>query len=127
MNNLSASLLPQVAKAINEYGVEVTVYRNIYENVIGVTTLIESNVEVATIKVVIDNSKSSGSANNKFKVDGIIRPQTTATIYYAYNENVNLQRDDFIFINNVKYILDVPQNVLHYNVLYQVNAEVTVK
>lgn len=126
MSKLSASLLPQVVKAINEYGIEVTVYRNVYENQVGVRTLVKSGLEVATLKVVIDNSNGS-SSNSNYKKEGIVVPKNTATIYYAYSEDIKLERDDFIIIDGVKYILSVPQNLLHYNILYQVVAEVVVK
>ena len=57
----------------------------------------------------------------------MIRPQNVATIYYAFDENVNLKREDYFIIDGIKYIIDVPQNLLHYNILYQVNAEVTIE
>ena len=126
MNKLSESLLPQVVNAINTYGVEVTVYRNVYENQVGVKTLVKSGLEVANIKVVIDNSTGT-SSNSNYTKEGITVPKNTATIYYAYSEDVNLQKDDFIVVDGVKYILSVPQNLLHYNLLYQVIAEVVLK
>lgn len=125
-SSLSATLLPQVINAINTYGIEVTVLRNVYSNELGVKTLQQAGLEVARIKVVIDNSKGNSTSSNKFRVEGIIHPQQTATIYYAYDSKVNLQREDYIIVDDVKYILDVPQNILHYNVLYQVLAEVTI-
>ena len=125
MSNLSAVVLPQVVKAINEYGVEVTVYRDIYENVIGVRTLVEEKREVAKIKIVIDNSNTSSTNNARYTKDGIISPQGTATLYYAFDSEVNLIKDDYIIIDNLVYILGVPSNLLHYNILYQVTAEVT--
>lgn len=125
-SSLSATLLPQVINAINTYGIEVTVLRNVYSNELGVKTLQQAGLEVARIKVVIDNSKYNSTSSNKFRVEGIIHPQQTAMIYYAYDSKVNLQREDYIIVDDVKYILDVPQNILHYNVLYQVLAEVTI-
>lgn len=125
MSNLSAVVLPQVVKAINEYGVEVTVYRDIYENVIGVRTLVEEKREVAKIKIVIDNSNTSSTNNARYTKDGIISPQGSATLYYAFDSEVNLIKDDYIIIDNLVYILGVPSNLLHYNILYQVTAEVT--
>lgn len=127
MNNLTAQLLPQVVSIINEYGVLVDIYRNKYENdLYGIKNLESSNEFVCSIKVVIDNSKTSTNANNKFKVEGIIRPQNTATIYYAYDETIQLNREDYFIIDNIKYILDIPQDILHYHILYQVNAEVSI-
>lgn len=127
MNKLTAQLLPQVVSIINEYGVVVDIYRNKYENdLYGIKNLESSNEFVCSIKVVIDNSKASTNANNKFKVEGIIRPQNTATIYYAYDETIQLNREDYFIIDNIKYILDIPQDILHYHILYQVNAEVSI-
>lgn len=124
-SSLSASLLPQVVSLINTYGVEVTVYRDVYENELGVKTLKNQKQAVATLRVVIDNSKTT-SSNNRFKVEGMIRPQITATIYYAYDSNVILEREDYIILDGVKYVFNIPQDVLHYHILYQVSAEVTI-
>ena len=127
MNNLTAQLLPQVVKIINEYGVTVDIFRNTYTNDMFGVSRLETTEMITSIKVVIDNSQDSRTANNRFKVEGMIRPQNVATIYYAFDENVNLKREDYFIIDGIKYILDVPQNMLHYNILYQVNAEVTIE
>ena len=127
MNNLTAQLLPQVVKIINEYGVTVDIFRNTYTNDMFGVSRLETTEMITSIKVVIDNSQDSRTANNRFKVEGMIRPQNVATIYYAFDENVNLKREDYFIIDGIKYIIDVPQNILHYNILYQVNAEVTIE
>lgn len=127
MNNLTAQLLPQVVKIINEYGITVDIFRNVYENDMFGVSRLETTEMITSIKVVIDNAQDSRTANNRFKVEGMIRPQNVATIYYAFDENVNLKREDYFIIDGIKYILDVPQNILHYNILYQVNAEVTIE
>ena len=127
MNNLTAQLLPQVVKIINEYGVTVDIFRNTYTNDMFGVSRLETTEMITSIKVVVDNSQDSRTANNRFKVEGMIRPQNVATIYYAFDENVNLKREDYFIIDGIKYILDVPQNILHYNILYQVNAEVTIE
>ena len=127
MNNLSAQLLPQVVKIINEYGVTVDIYRNTFENdMFGINRFEGESELIASIKVVIDNAHDSRTVNNRFKVEGMIRPQNVATLYYAYDENVNLKREDFFILDGIKYIIDVPQDVLHYHILYQVNVEVTI-
>lgn len=127
MNNLTAQLLPQVVKIINEYGVTVDIFRNIYTNDMFGVNRLETTEMITSIKVVIDNAQDSRTANNRFKVEGMIRPQNVATIYYAFDENVNLKREDYFIIDGIKYIIDVPQNILHYNILYQVNVEVTIE
>ena len=127
MNNLTAQLLPQVVKIINEYGITVDIFRNTYANDMFGVSRLETTEMITSIKVVIDNSQDSRTANNRFKVEGMIRPQNVATIYYAFDENVNLKREDYFIIDGIKYILDVPRNILHYNILYQVNAEVTIE
>lgn len=127
MNNLTAQLLPQVVKIINEYGITVDIFRNTYTNDMFGVNRLEGTEMITSLKVVIDNVQDSRTANNRFKVEGMIRPQNVATIYYAFDENVNLKREDYFIINGIKYILDVPQNILHYNILYQVNAEVTIE
>lgn len=127
MNNLTAQLLPQVVKIINEYGITVDIFRNTYANDMFGVSRLEGTEMITSLKVVIDNAQDSRTANNRFKVEGMIRPQNVATIYYAFDENVNLKREDYFIIDGIKYIFDVPQNILHYNILYQVNAEVTIE
>ena len=127
MNNLTAQLLPQVVKIINEYGITVDIFRNTYTNDMFGVNRLETTEMITSIKVVIDNAQDSRTANNRFKVEGMIRPQNVATIYYAFDENVNLKREDYFIIDGIKYILDVPRNMLHNNILYQVNAEVTIE
>lgn len=127
MNNLTAQLLPQVVKIINEYGVTVDIFRNTYTNDMFGVNRLETTEMITSIKVVIDNAQDSRTANNRFKVEGMIRPQNVAAIYYAFDENVNLKREDYFIIDGIKYIIDVPQNILHYNILYQANAEVTIE
>ena len=127
MNNLTAQLLPQVVKIINEYGITVDIFRNTYTNDMFGVNRLEGTEMITSLKVVIDNAQDSRTANNRFKVEFMIRPQNVATIYYAFDENVNLKREDYFIIDGIKYILDVPQNILHYNILYQVNAEVTIE
>jgi hypothetical protein len=126
MNKLTKALLPQVISLINEYGVEVDIFRDVYQNnEIGIKELTSPSQLVATIKVVIDNSKSN-SINNK-NINSITRVQQHAIVYYAYDGDVSLNKDDYFIIDGLRYILDVPQNVLHYDLLYQVNAEVTIE
>ncbi len=127
MNKLTKALLPQVISLINEYGVEVDIFRDVYQNnEIGIKELTSPSELVATIKVVIDNSKSNNINNNK-NINGITRVQQYAIVYYAYDANVSLNKDDYFIIDGLRYILDVPQNVLHYDLLYQADAEVTIE
>lgn len=127
MNKLTKALLPQVISLINEYGVEVDIFRDVYQNnEIGIKELTSPSQLVATIKVVIDNSKSNSVNNNK-TINSITRVQQHAIVYYAYDGDVNLNKDDYFIIDGLRYILDIPQNVLHYDLLYQVNAEVTIE
>ena len=127
MNKLTKALLPQVISLINEYGVEVDIFRDVYQNnEIGINELTSPSQLVATIKVVIDNSKSNNTNNNK-NINGITRVQQYAIVYYAYDANVSLNKDDYFIIDGLRYILDVPQNVLHYDLLYQADAEVTIE
>lgn len=128
MSNLTAQLLPQVVNAINTYGVTVTVYRDVYENKLGVKTLTQKKVFVCNMKAVIDNSAVASQYNQIYQGTSTIhKPVKTATLYYAYNSAINLERGDYIIIDGIRYILDVPQDILHYHVLYQVDLEATVE
>lgn len=128
MSNLTAQLLPQVVNAINTYGVTVTVYRDVYENKLGVKTLTQKKVFVCNMKAVIDNSAAASQYNQIYQATSSIhKPVKTATLYYAYNSAINLEHGDYIIIDGIRYILDVPQDILHYHVLYQVNLEATIE
>ena len=128
MSNLTAQLLPQVVNAINTYGVTVTVYRDVYENKLGVKTLTQKKVFVCNMKAVIDNSAAASQYNQIYQGTSTIhKPVKTATLYYAYNSTINLERDDYIIIDGIRYILGVPQDILHYHVLYQVDLEATIE
>ena len=54
-------LLPKIQAIIEKYGVELDVYRDTYESEVGVQTYKDTSL-VATIKGVLDNSKSSNSS-----------------------------------------------------------------
>ena len=69
MSNLTAQLLPQVVNAINTYGVTVTVYRDVYENKLGVKTLTQKKVFVCNMKAVIDNSAVTNQYNQIYHID----------------------------------------------------------
>lgn len=120
------TLLPKIVEVLNEYGVVITIVRDVYENEVGIRTLKEQAQPVCTVKAVIDNSKTSGKANNYYKVDGILKPQLTATVYIAYDEKLNIQDGDYFIIDGIRYTLSIPQDLLHYNLLYQLNAEVNI-
>lgn len=114
--------LPAIRNAVNEYGQLVEVKRDIYENVVGVKTLVEKGRIVASMRVIIDNSRSS-SSNNYNVIGSITRPSSAGTLYYAYDENINIQRGDYIIIDNKKYIIDTPADIMHVHLVYQCNLE----
>lgn len=120
------SLLPKIVTIINEYGIDVTILRDVYENEVGVKTLQDKGVLVCKVKAVIDNSKSSSNVNNAYKVNGIVKPQGTATVYVAYDKSIDIQNGDYFIIDGLRYTLSLPQDLLHYHLLYQYDAEVNI-
>ena len=126
MNNKITSLLPKIQNVINNYGIDVTIKRDIYGNEVGVNTLIKAGNTIATIKAVIDNSSSNISGNN-YHTEGITKIIQTANIYYAYDSKLpEIKEGDYFIIDNRIYRLGQPQNLLHYNLVYQSTAEVTI-
>lgn len=117
--------LPQVVNALNEYGIEIIFFRDVYMNEVGVKTLKEQKKPILTVRAIIENSKGGGSGNNKYTKDSLMKPTQTAIIYIAYVNNIVLKNDDYVLIDGVRYTIDMPQDILHYHLLYQLNAEVS--
>lgn len=126
MNSNIQNLLPKIVSILNEYGVDITILRDVYENECGVKTLKQQAQPMYKVKAVIDNSKASGKPNNNYKVNGIVKPQLTATVYIAYDSKLTIQDGDYFIIDGMRYTLSIPQDLLHYHLLYQFNAEVNI-
>lgn len=110
------ALLPTVINAINNYGIDISIYRAIFESEVGVQTYKETK-KIAQIKGIIDNSsisKTSATTENEFKQNPI-----SGTLYYSYDKELDIQQGDFLIVNNIKYILDIPVDVLEVGLLYQ--------
>lgn len=110
------TLLPTVINAINNYGIDISIYRDFFESEVGVQTYKETK-KIAKIKGIIDNSsisKTSATTENEFKQNPI-----SGTLYYSYDKDLDIQQGDFLIVNNIKYILDIPVDVLEVGLLYQ--------
>lgn len=114
-------LLPKIQATIEKYGVELDVYRDTYESEVGVQTYKDTSL-VATIKGVLDNSKSSNS--NVQQEQQFHQYSITGTLYYAYLQDptYTIEPGDYVVINNIKYILDMPVDILEVGLLYQVSV-----
>lgn len=114
-------LLPKIRNIINNYGVELEVYRDIYKTEVGVKTYKETQL-LTKIKGVLDNSKTS---NTRVETENQFHQYTIdGTLYYAYfqNSNYSIQPGDYVVINNIKYILDIPVDILEVGLLFQVSV-----
>lgn len=110
------TLLPTVINAINNYGIDISIYRDFFESEVGVQTYKETK-KIAQIKGIIDNSsisKTSATTENEFKQNPI-----SGTLYYSYDKDLDIQQGDFLIVNNIKYILDIPVDVFEVGLLYQ--------
>lgn len=115
------SLLPKIKNIINNYGVELDVYRDVYTTEVGVKTYKETQL-LTKIKGVLDNSKTSRSQAetetqfHQYNING--------TLYYAYfqDPDYSIQPGDYVVINNIKYILDIPVDILEVGLLFQVSV-----
>lgn len=114
-------LLPKIQATIEKYGVELDVYRDTYESEVGVQTYKDTSV-VATIKGVLDNSKSSNSSVQQEQQ--FHQYSNNGTLYYAYFQDptYTIEPGDYVVINNIKYILDMPVDILEVGLLYQVSV-----
>lgn len=127
MNNRILTLLPKVKQILTQYGLEVDILRDVYENEEGIQTLQESSRYITTIKVIVDNSKVQSSMSNYYRTEGITQISQTATIYYAYDGNEEpLQEGDYFILDGLIYRISQPQDIMHYHILYQTTAEVTI-
>lgn len=118
------SLYSTVVKTIKEYGIDITVYRDVYENEVGVKVLVDT-IAVGTFKAVIDNSKSGGSSQDRYSTGNLIVPRKSAQVYIAWDEeSAKIQYGDYIYLDGLRYTLSIPQNLVHYNLLIQLDAEV---
>lgn len=127
MNNRILTLLPKVKQILTQYGLEVDILRDVYENEEGIQTLQESGRYITTIKVIVDNSKAQSSMSNYYRTEGITQIGQTATIYYAYDSNEEpLQEGDYFILDGLIYRISQPQDIMHYHILYQTTAEVTI-
>lgn len=114
-------LLPKIQATIEKYGVELDVYRDTYESEVGVQTY-KSTSLIAKIKGVLDNSKSSNS--NVQQEQQFHQYSINGTLYYAYFQDTeySIEPGDYVVINNIKYILDMPVDILEVGLLYQVSV-----
>jgi len=114
-------LLPKIQATIEKYGVELDVYRDTYSSEVGVQTY-QSTSLIAKIKGVLDNSKISNS--NVQQEQQFHQYSITGTLYYAYFQDptYTIEPGDYVIINNIKYILDMPVDILEVGLLYQVSV-----
>lgn len=121
---IQASVIKKVQSAINNYGYQVPIYRDIYEvDAMGCKVLKEEMVHVQDLQCVIDNSSSGRSKSITNNDQGIIKGYSYATLYATYVKDFPLQEDDFIVYDNAYYKVLEIINVVHYNLLYQVSLE----
>lgn len=121
---IQASVIKKVQSAINNYGYQVPIYRDIYEvDAMGCKVLKEEMVHVQDLQCVIDNSSSGRSKSVTNNDQGIIKGFSYATLYATYTKDFPLQEDDFIVYDNAYYKVLEIINVVHYNLLYQVSLE----
>ena len=113
-----AQLLPTIISAINNYGIEIIIMRENYTTEVGVKKYVDSE-PVYKIKGVLDNSKSSSNTGTQQYTD-FMQYSITGTLYFEYEPNIHILPGDYIIVNGVKYILDIPVNIMEVNLLYQV-------
>lgn len=122
--SIQAGVIKKVQSAINNYGYQVPIYRDIYQvDAMGCKTLKEEMSYIQDLQCVIDNSSSGRSKSVINNDQGIIKGFSYATLYATYTEDFPLQEDDFIVYENAYYKVLEIIDVVHYNLLYQVSLE----
>lgn len=117
-----SSYLPTIKSIIQEYGRSVTVYRDVFANELGTQVLKEKGFIIANINIVIDNSSTSNNEDDT-NSQSLNKPYTTATGYYAYDGEVELRHGDYFIIDGIKYVMHIPQDLVHTHLVYQVSLE----
>lgn len=117
-----SSYLPTIKSIIQEYGRPVTVYRDVFANELGTQVLKEKGFIVSNINIVIDNSSTSNNEDDT-NSQSLNKPYTTATGYYAYVGEVELRHGDYFIIDGIKYVMHIPQDLVHTHLVYQVSLE----
>ena len=121
--SIQASAYNKVVNAINNYGYNVPIYRDIYkEDELGCKVLQEPNVYIDDIVCIIDNSggrtKSTVNTNR-----GIVKEVSYATLYTPYQEDIPLQIDDIVLYENCFYKVTHILDLVHYHILLQASLE----
>lgn len=114
-----AMYLPQIEEVIKKYGVTVQILRDEYVNEVGVKTLKSTGNKVSDVYMVLDNSEKQVKATDS-TILGVQIPKVVATMYYAYEPNLQLQHGDYFIYEGYKYTLDIPVNLVNANLVYQV-------
>ena len=119
----TSAIKSKVEAVINEYGKDINIYRDIYEiDECGCKNKVESMVYVNTIKGVIDNSNNVANDKNNDR-QGVIKLNTKASLYIPYEEQPELQQDDYLEIDGFYYRVGIFLDLVHYNLLYQIPVE----
>lgn len=119
----SIALKKQIVQAINEYGTDIKILRDIYEkDEHECEVLKESMKYINTIKGIIDNSSNNkdNKINNR---QGVIRLNIKPTLYIPYDKNPFIQENDYLEIDGVYYRAETFTDLVHYNLLYEIPLE----
>lgn len=113
-------LLPTVVSAINNYGIDIIIMRDNFDTEVGVKKFVDSE-PVYKIKGVLDNSKTNSATGTQQYTD-FMQYNVNGTLYFAYDPNIHILPGDYIIVHGVKYILDMPVNIMEVDLLYQVQV-----
>lgn len=123
MSNLSR-YLPQVVKAIKDYGYLGSLHRHSYDiDERGMKTLAEPYRLVQTLYVVIDNSQQNQSLYLAAEPElGAIKESKHVVIYVAFDSDFDVRHGDVVMYQDGAYEVLGIENLLHHNLLYRLQA-----
>ena len=114
----------QVLSAINEYGYDIEIYRDIYEtDELGCKTLTKPFTSIGTIRCIIDNYSSGRQKSVVNTNQGVILNESSATLYAPYVEDFLLKTGDFVEYDDITYKVEEISDTLHYHLLYTISLK----
>lgn len=117
-----AQYLPQIIKAITDYGYEGEILRHIYSvDEFECQILEEAFRSMGRVHVVIDNSGTGRQGSEG--TQGFDTRLREVKIYAAFDEEFIVEVGDFIKYQEVLYEVTNITDLVHHNLLYQLDAK----
>lgn len=108
----------KIIPVIKTYGHPITIKRRVTDHTPGYYTE-TGEQDVATIDMVIDNSSLSSSNSNDTDTNIFSLDYFTATVYFAYDKDLDIRKDDYFEYNKKHYVFTEVMDIMEQNIAYQ--------